>query len=200
MIGSRGPPVTLRKIKRKMAGEYGKPNTETRKPETMATPAAPDLTIGATRSRPKLFHLMGVIAILAVVLGLSQTPEGDLVLGVSIALIPIVVILASDVRSRASARRPVSLLLWGTFGLGFFTTLCLLIGIPDSAGFALAGLVTFLTGYLLVCYGLLWIRLATLPVAAPRRSCFRAIGTVILLIAATFTPFALACFLDVGPR
>jgi hypothetical protein len=142
---------------------------------------------------------MGAIAILALVLGLAQTPEGTLVLGASVLLLPIVVNLASDVKSRASARRPVALLLVGTFFLGMLSTLCLLKGLPDSAGLASVGFVSFLvTAYLLVCYGLLWIRLVTLPAAVPRRSRARAVGTVILLIAGTVLPFALGCLLNLG--
>jgi hypothetical protein len=165
----------------------------------VAIHSAPELTLSARRRRPRLFHLMGAIAILALVLGLIQTPEGTLALGVSVLLIPIIVNLASDVKSRASARRPVTLLLEGTFCLGLFSTLCLLIGLPDSAGLTSVGFVTFLAAvYLLVCYGLLWIRLVTLAAAVPRRSRTRAVGTVILLIAGTILPFALGCLLNLG--
>jgi hypothetical protein len=142
---------------------------------------------------------MGAIAILALALGLAQTPEGTLVLGVSILLLPIVVNLVSDVKSRASARRPVTLLLEGTFGLGVFSTLCLIMGLPGSVGLVSVGFFTFLAAaYLLVCYGLLWVRLVTLPAAVPCRSRARAVGTVVLLIAGTVLPFALGCLLNLG--
>src|SRR5262245_26559203 len=131
---------------------------------------------------------MGVIAILGLVLGLSQTAERMLGLSVSVSLISIVVILTSDVKLRASERRPVAILLAGTFGLGSLTTLCLLLGPPDSAGIPLAAVVTFVTEYLLVCYRLLWVRLRTLRDRA-RRHWRRGTCKVCLLITILFTPF-----------